>query len=248
MNLLLVLDNAEHIPDGVTAVTRDLLGTYPGMQVLITARWRLTERLGVNREIQPLSTEAAPGEALSRAPALELVLRHVGTDHRAPADLGRDLPLVADLCRHLGGLPRYLEFAAERLRTVPIRQLLAYGRTVEMLWSNDHALLRHQRSVAESIQWNLDLLSDDHGRLLARIAALPTCWFTLDDVAAEYDRIGVTDSNPLTLLSDLHETSLILADLHDRYRYRLAPFVAEVIDRVRPDGDEVERWRSAIAS
>jgi predicted ATPase/DNA-binding XRE family transcriptional regulator len=248
LNLLLVLDNAEHVPDGVTTVTRELLGTYAGVQVLITARRRLTERLGVNREIRPLSAEAAPGAAVSRAPAVDLVLRHLGADSRTAAGVGDDLPLVAELCRRLGGLPRYLEFAAERMRTVPVQQLLAYGPSMDMLWSSDHALLRHQRSVAGSIQWNVDLLSAEHGRLLARIAALPAGRFTLDDVVAEADRMGMTDGNPLTLLSDLHEISLVVADPDDRYSYRPAPFVAAAMSRARSDGDELELLRSAMAS
>jgi len=178
------------------------------------------------------------------------VLWHLGTDSRAAAALGKDLPLVAELCRRLGGLPRYLEFAAERMRTIPVQQLLAYGPTMEMLWSNDHALLRHQRSVAASIRWNVDLLADEHSRLLTRIAALPTRRFTLDDVVAEDDHTGMTGANLLTLLSDLHDTSLIHADPDGRYRYRyrLAPFVAEVMERMRSDGNELERWRSAAAS
>ena len=44
-----------------------------------------------------------------------MVLRHLGSDSPAAAGLANDdLPLVAELCRRLGGLPRYLEFAAER--------------------------------------------------------------------------------------------------------------------------------------
>jgi transcriptional regulator with XRE-family HTH domain len=245
MNLLLVLDNAEHIPAGVTAVTRELLGTYPGMQVLITARRRLTERLGVNREIRPLPVEVAPGEALSHAPAVEFVLRHVGTDSRTAADLGTELPLVAELCRRLGGLPRSLEFAAERMRTIPVQRLLASGPTMEMLWSHDHALLRHQRSVADSILWNMDLLADDHCRLLTRIAALSARGFTLDDLTAQYDRLG---PDPATLLPDLLETSLILADPDARYRYRLAPYVAEVMNRMRSGGNGLEPWCSVVGS
>jgi predicted ATPase len=248
MNLLLVLDNAEHVPDGVTAVTRELLGTCPGMQVLITARRRLTERMGVNRQIQPLAVEAAPGAPLSEAPAVELVLWHVGTESGASTVVGKDLPLVAELCRRLGGLPRYLEFAAERMRTIPVRQLLAYGPTIEMLQSNDHALLKHQRSVADSIRWNLDLLADEHVQLLTWIAALPTHWFTLDDVATEHDRTGMIGANPLTLLSDLHEVSLIVGDPDDRYRYRLAPFVGQVTGRLRSAADELERWRCPAPS
>lgn len=233
-NLLLVLDNAEHIPTGVVAAARELLGTFPCVQVLITARRRLTERLGVNREIRPLPVEIVRGDALACAPSVELVLRHVGTDSSAAAHLAEDLPLVAELCRRLGGLPRYLEFAAERMRTVPVRLLLACGPTMDMLWSNDHALLKHQRSVADGIRWNMDLLTDDHCQLLGRIAALPTRWFTVDDVASEQGLPGTRVAvNPLMLLSDLLETSLILADPCGPYRYRLAPYVADVIERDR---------------
>jgi transcriptional regulator with XRE-family HTH domain len=217
-NALVVLDNAEHIPDGVTAAAKELLGTFPRTHVLVTTRRRLTERMGVNREIHPLAHE----------PAVELVLRHVSSDARAAADLTTDVNLVTELCRRLGGLPRYLEFAAERMRAIPVRHLLAHGPGVEMLWSNDHALLWHQRSAADSIRWNLDLLGDEHRGLLARIAAMPARRFTLDHVVALTGHPAATAADPFTLFSDLLELSLILADPDDRYRYHLAPYVAEV--------------------
>lgn len=216
-NALVVLDNAEHIPDGVTAAAKELLGAYPCTHVLVTTRRRLTERMGVNREIHPLAHE----------PAAELVLRHASSDTLGVADLTKDVKLVTELCRRLGGLPRYLEFAAERMRAIPVRHLLAHGPGVEMLWSNDHALLPHQRSVADSIRWDLDLLSAEHCALLARIAAMPTRRFTMDHVVAS----RTAGADPFTLLSDLLELSLILADPDDRYRYYLAPYVAEVIGR-----------------
>jgi predicted ATPase len=204
------------------------------MQVLITARRRVTERLGVNREVRPLPVDGAAG--------VELVLRHAGTDTRTAADLAKEVRLVAELCRRLGGLPRYLEFAAERLRTLPVKLLLAHGPTMRMLWSNDHALLRHQRSVADSLRWDLDLFSEEHRGLLTRIAALPTRRFTLDAVAAAYERTGLTAAaNPLTLLSDLLEMSLILADPGGRDCYRLAPYVAEMAelsDRVVAESEQ----------
>jgi predicted ATPase len=220
-NLLLVLDNAEHIPDSVTAVTKELLGAYPGVQVLTTARRRLTERLGVNREIRPLSVDGAD------APAADLVLRHVGADTWSATEI----PLVAELCRRLGGLPRWLEFAAERLRTIPVALLLAHGPTTQMLWTNDHALLPHQRSLADSLRWDLDLLAEDHRTLLRGLATLPTRQFTVDDV------LPMPVSNPLTLLSDLLEASLIVADATDRYRYRLAPYVDELVQDLTAEVD-----------
>ncbi|HKS98666.1 MAG TPA: hypothetical protein VJT31_03970, partial [Rugosimonospora sp.] len=183
-----------------------------------------------------------------QAPAVQLVLRHVAAGTHAVAEPGRNIPLVAELCRRLGGLPRYLEFAAERLRTVPVHRLLACGPTAEMLWSNDHALLAHQRSAVQSIRWDLGLLTPEHDRLLRRIAQLGGGGFVLDEVATGYDRTAPVEANPLALLSDLHEASLILADPQDRYRYRLAPFVAETLDRTLPGGGELDRWPSALAS
>lgn len=248
-NLLLVLDNAEHVPDSVTAVTRQLLGTSAGIHVLITSRRRLTERLGVNREIRPLRVDAEPGQPLSTAPAVELMLRHVGADSWAAADLARELPLIADLCGRLGGSPRFLEFAGEHLRTIPVTLLLKHGGpTMQMLRTRDHALLHHQRSLADSLRWDLDLLTDDHRWLLGRIiASFPARRFTAGDVLAEENPGRATAmANPLTLLSDLLEASLIVADPDDRYRYQLAPYVAEVAGHLTPDGVELADDRPAV--
>lgn len=227
--LLLVLDNAEHLPDSVTAVTRELLGTCPGIQILTTARRRLTERLGVSQEIRPLPAAGAPGQMLAHAPAVELVLRHAGTDSWAAGDLARELPLVAELCRRLGRLPRYLEFAAERLRTIPVKLLLAHGPAKEMLWSSDHALLPHQRSLVSSIRWDLGLLTEDHRELLSHLAAGQASRFTVDEIISADGTPATSATTLLALLPDLLETSLIVADPREAYRYRLAPYVAEVV-------------------
>ena len=228
-SLLLVLDNAEHVPAGVARVARDLLTEIPGVHILITARRPVTERLGVNREIRPLSAEPAGRDPLRLAPAVELVLRHVGADTPVAVDLAHDLPAVVELCRRLDGVPRYLEFAAERLRTVPIRHLLADGPAMEMLCTNDHGLLRHQRSVADGILWNLELLTGDHRRLLHRLARRGERRFQVDDVVAECAGLELAaGATPLTLLSELLDTTLAVADPHALYQYRLATYVGEL--------------------
>ena len=100
--------------------------------------------------------------------------------------------------------------------------MLAHGPSTQMLWTNDHALLPHQRSLAESLRWDLDLLTEDHRIMVQRLAMLPTPLFTVDEV------LPMPVRNPLMLLSELLEASLIVADATDRYRYRLAPYVDEV--------------------
>lgn len=224
IEMLLVLDNAEHIPAGVMATVRELLAAHPGLHILVTTRRRLTERLGANREIQPLAVDPAPGQLLRDAPAVEFFLRQAVAQTRTAGELEQELPMVAELCRRLGGIPRNIEFAVECLRAVPIRLMLAHGPAPEMLWSHDQALLPHQRSVADSIRWSLDLLSDDHRKLLERIAALPAGRFVLDDITADH-----AGPNPLTLVSDLLDSSLLLPDPAYPYRYQMAQFVHSAI-------------------
>lgn len=228
-NVLLVLDNAEHIPTAATAAAKELLGTFPRLHMVITTRRQLTERHGVNREISPLPVGQTDQDSL-RSPAVELILRRSGADSPVAAALAADLPGLVELCRRLGGIPRALEFAAERLRTIPLRALLASGPALGLLRTSDHALLPHQRSLAESIQWSIGLLSVPHQRLLRWLAAMPTTRFTLDDVAAVRCRPAHADGgDPLELLSDLIDSSLITACRDRLYEYRLAPYVREVV-------------------
>jgi transcriptional regulator with XRE-family HTH domain len=234
-NMLLVLDNAEHVPDGVTAAVKEILSDFPHVHVVVTARRPLTERLGVNQEIRPLAVEPAEGGDLSRVPAVELVLRHVGAGSPVMASLAHDLPSVAELCRRLGGMPRALEFAAERLRSVPIRLLLASGPELALLSTNDHALLPHQRSLAAGIQWSIDLLTTEHRLLLAQLADQPMARFSLDEVTAAYERLDAADlagreSSQFSLFSDLLEMSLVEATPGELYEYQMAPYVGEVVE------------------
>jgi predicted ATPase/DNA-binding XRE family transcriptional regulator len=213
---LLILDTAEHVPAGTIAVARRLLARSPGTHLVITARRRLTDRLGVNREVAPLTGQAA----------VDLLVRHAGVE---PAV---ERPELAELCRRLGGIPRYLEFAGERMRTVPIRHLLAGGPSLDMLSTGDHALLPHQRSVAAGIGWDLDLLPAGHRRLLGRLAARAGETFTFDDVVAEHEgRPEDTPADPMITIAELVGCPLVQPAGPERHRYRLAPYVADYLRR-----------------
>lgn len=224
---LLVLDNAEHIPHSIVVAVKELLQGYPCLHVLVTARRTLTEHLGVNREIRPLSVEPV-GEHPSDGTAMELVLRRVGAHAPAGHDLAADISEVTELCRRLDGNPRALEFAAERLRTIPIQSLLATGPALGMLRTTDQALLPHQRSLAGSVRWSLGLLTAGHRQLLRQLASLPGTRFALDDVVAvndvpEYPGMAGT----LDLLSDLIDSSLVCRGRGSEYR--LASYVAPIV-------------------
>ncbi|WP_018788863.1 hypothetical protein [Micromonospora sp. CNB394] len=228
-HLLLILDTGEHLPAGTIMVARELLNSSPGMHIVITARRRLTDRLGVNRKIQPLSAHPPHG-GLGRGPAIDFLLLHSGVDSATAESLLTELPNLVELCQRLGGIPRYLEFAAERMRTVPVRHLLACGPSLDMLSTNDHALMPHQRSAAASIGWDVDLLPIGHRRILARMAARTEATFTFDDIVAECERLPeVETGNPIALASELIGCTLVQPGVPGRHHYRLGPYVADFV-------------------
>ncbi|MFC8827460.1 helix-turn-helix domain-containing protein [Streptomyces sp. NPDC057137] len=233
MNRLVILDNAEHVAGGVTAAARELLGALPFLHILITTRRQLTDRLGVNREIQPLGLHADGTVSPRLTPAGELVLQRLGKDSPVAAHVLRDLPALDELCERLSGIPRYLEFAAERLRTVPIRSLLATEQVLQTLRTNDHALLEHQRSLISSVRWSLDLLSCRHREMLADMVALDGRHVDLRGGVTQGDMLTTTGrAGAMTLVSDLLESSLILADAAEPYRFRLLPYVKDALEAI----------------
>ncbi|MEY9934556.1 putative ATPase [Catenulispora sp. GP43] len=231
LNMLLVLDNTEHLPSATIAAIREVLSSTWKVHILATSRRRLSQRLGTNIDIKPLRCTPLPGETLSETPAVQLILRNISSERHADSDLGRHLSAVAELCRRVGAIPRYLEFIAERISALPVRSLLSDEKSLWLLRSDDHALLSHQRSIADSILWSLSLLTEEHCRLVRALAEHAAQTFDLSDL----ESTAVDVEGRLVLLSDLLEDGLALGDTSGRSQFRLAPFVAEVVrERVHP--------------
>lgn len=223
LNALLVLDNAEHLPGATFAVVRTVLASSCRLHVLITSRRRLTDRLGANIRIRPLRACAIAGEVPSDAPAVRLLLRHVGGMEEVARGLAKDPELVCAMCRWVDGIPRYLEFIAERLRTLPLTSVSSAGSVLRILRSDDHVLLPHQRSAAESIRWSVALLGEEHRRLLDLPAVRQADGFALRDL----DSFRTSSLSPLELLSDLLEDCLLVSESNTRPHFHLPMLVRE---------------------
>ncbi|MDN3021757.1 LuxR C-terminal-related transcriptional regulator [Streptomyces sp. S.PB5] len=126
--LLLVLDNCEHLADACAELTATLLAESARLRVLATSRHRLAVDSEHVLEVQPLATPS-PGERLPANAALEYPALALFADRAAAVLPGFALTAdnqdaVAALCRRLDGLPLAIELAAARLRVLGIRQLL----------------------------------------------------------------------------------------------------------------------------
>ena len=172
-DVLLVLDNCEHLVDGCATLVAALLAGTTGLRVLATSR----ERLGIDGEkvwpVQPLERPAddCPPELLDSYAASSLFLHHARQLDPAFRVAQGDLGSVVALCRRLDGLPLALELAAARTTAMTVSEVAdALENGLEVLHTRARtAAPRHQTMLA-TLKWSFDLLTPAEQRLLARLA------------------------------------------------------------------------------
>lgn len=170
-HLLLVLDNCEHILDGVTLFT-DWLTQAPNLKLLCTSRAPL-DLYGENE--WPLAPLAVPDLAQppdvatwGQLPAMQLLLARVQAADPTFTLTTENIWSLATLCVALDGLPLALELAAVRLRDLPpdhlVQQLLMLrgnGRlSSTWLQQNKRNIAERHRTLQAAIDWSARLLTD----------------------------------------------------------------------------------------
>jgi predicted ATPase/DNA-binding SARP family transcriptional activator len=208
--LLLVLDNCEHLLDACAALVGTLLAAAPGLRVLATSR----EPLGVAGEaaylVPPLDLppESAGAQAISWSPAVQLFVDRASAA-RAAATADAPVEAIARICRALDGLPLAIELAAARAATLSATEIEAH-------LADKFAFLRHRRPAADprhqtlkaAIDWSYELLTQGERRLLAELSVFAG-GFSLHAVAAVC--CGGDQAAALDLIDQLAAKSLLTA-------------------------------------
>ncbi|MFC3575355.1 BTAD domain-containing putative transcriptional regulator [Streptomyces yaanensis] len=224
--LLLVLDNCEHVVEDAARIAALVLGSCPGVRILATGR----EALGITGEVlcpvPPLPPEHAVRLFLDRARAVR-----PGFEGHAR---------VEDVCAALDGLPLAIELAAARLRTLTPDELAdRLGDRFRLLSRGDRTKAPRHRTLRAVVEWSWDLL-DEEERELARRLSVFSGGATLDAVEAV---CGVP--YPEDLLASLAEKSFLeVADGRHRMLETIRAFATERL----VEAGEQERLRDAHAA
>ncbi len=200
--LLLVLDNCEHLVAAVGSLVKQALPRCPRLKVLATSR----EVLAVEGERLFPVTPLAVGEV---SPAVSLfVERAVAV---APTfDAASDPASVSEICRRLDGIPLAIELAAARVRALTPRQIRDRLDERFRLLGGGRALGRHQ-TLAAAVQWSYDLLSEAERAVLHRLAVFAG-GVDLDGAEAVCAGEGVEAHDVLDLVDSLLRKSLLTAE------------------------------------
>jgi predicted ATPase/DNA-binding CsgD family transcriptional regulator len=234
--LLLVLDNCEHLLDACAVLIDSLTRTCPKLRVLATSRQSLGIRAEKVVRVAPMSV---PEEGAITGDAVDLLIRRAQAV--APGFLpGNDeLRAAAALCRRLDGIPLAIELAAGRLRTLTIEQVLArLDNRFEILAGRDATLPLHQRTLRATLDWSRDLASEDERVLWRRLSVFST-GFDLDALAPVCSGEGLDAGDVLEALDGLVDKSIVAAtSAGPTMRYHMLDSVRDYgLDELRAHGE-----------
>ncbi|EWM64762.1 transcriptional regulator, LuxR family [Micromonospora sp. M42] len=220
--MLLILDNCEHVVEAAAALAYRLLGECRRLRILATSR----EPLGITGEaLWPVAPLGLPGGDATAAevessPAVRLLRDRAAAVRRDLAYDGHTSVTMARICRALDGMPLAIELAAARLRAMSVDQLATrLDDRFRLLTGGSRTALPRHRTLRAMVDWSWELLSDAERAVLRRLSVF-SGGAGLD--AAERVCAGgaVAPADVLDLLTALTEKSLLVAagDAGPRYR------------------------------
>jgi predicted ATPase/DNA-binding SARP family transcriptional activator len=253
--MLLVLDNCEHLVGACATLVDTLLRSCPGIRTLATSR----EPLGVEGEVVyrvpslgvPSSSTYDPA-AIAREDSVRLFVERARLQQPAFVLDASSAPRVASLCRRLDGIPLALELAAARLRVLSLAQV--HDRLDErfrLLVGGARTRLPRQQTLEALIDWSYDLLAR-HEQVALRHLAVFTGSFDFDAAEAVLEASGGQAWGALDQLSSLVDKSLVVAETTgEASRYRLLETIRQyALDKLASEEGEaaLEKLRAAHAS
>ena len=230
-DMLLVLDNCEHVIEAAAALAHRLLGECRRLRILATSR----EPLGITGEALWLVEPLAGGHESS--PAVQLLRDRAAAVRRDLVLDAHTMSTMVRVCRALDGMPLAIELAAARLRTMSLDQLAhRLDDRFRLLTGGSRTALPRHRTLRAVVDWSWDLLTDPERQVLRRLAVF-SAGASLEAAERVCAGDGVEQEDVLELLTSLAEKSLLVTDGNDA-RYRMLGTIKEYAgDRLAEAGE-----------
>ncbi|MFF1615756.1 ATP-binding protein, partial [Amycolatopsis sp. NPDC058278] len=235
---LLVLDNCEHLADGVVVLLEQLLAGSPRLAVLATSRARLLVPFEWVFAVPGLSVEADDGGV---GDAVELFVGRAAAGGSPP--MSGDTRRIAAICRGLDGMALAIELAAARFPSLGLDGLEAgLADRLRLLTGGSRVDDRH-RSVRSTLDWSYALLTRSAQAVLRRVSVFAGP-FTSVAAAAVAGRPPAPAGAVPTILAGLAEQSLLVAIVGPGgTRYRVWETIRQYgADRLEEAGESVEAF------
>jgi non-specific serine/threonine protein kinase len=223
--LLIVLDNCEHLIEACARWCEEVLRTCASVRILATSREALgitgetTWRVPSLRAARPEASEAP--DVLADYAATRLFVERAAAVSPGFALTPDNAAAVARICHQLDGMPLALELAAARVSAMRVQQVAErLSDRFALLTRGSRTALRRHQTLRALIEWSHELLSEPERVLLRRLSVFAGGW-TLEAAGAVCGGEGLPADDVMETLSLLVEKSMVLADdeaAEPRYR------------------------------
>lgn len=247
--LLLVLDNCEHLVEICAGLADRLLHECADLKIMSTSR----EVLGVPGEwifqVPTLSLPDSQREATIQILAYEAIRLFVERSKAVNSEFSlsdQNAAAVAQICRSLDGIPLAIELAAARIKMLSAEQIaFRLSDRFRLLVGGSRTTLPHHQTLRMAIDWSYDLLPVLERRLLRRLSVFSAGW-SLEAAEEVCIGDGINTEDVLELLSQLVNKSLVIALWvpESRVRYRMLETVREYSEEKLAEGGEEIAIRS----
>jgi predicted ATPase len=187
--LLLVLDNCEHVVDAAARLASEVVAACPGVQVVATSREPLAVPGEAIYRVPPLAAPesvlpldgATPApvsaEDVAGFPAVQLFVERGRAAEASFALTAGNAAAVAQICRRLDGMPLAIELAAARLRAMtPAEIAERLDDRFRLLTAGSRVAVPRQQTLEALIDWSHELLSETERRLFRRLSVFSGGW------------------------------------------------------------------------
>jgi predicted ATPase/DNA-binding SARP family transcriptional activator len=226
-DLLLILDNCEHLIRACAQYAERLLSACPKLKILATS----IEALGLFNEntwqVPSLPLPEMP-ESLSLQELQEFASIELFDERASHAKSGfaldeKNASSVAQICHRLDGIPLAIELAAARIKVLSVDEIASrLDDRFSLLTAGSRTAIPRHQTLRATIDWSYELLTEPERSLLRRLSVFAG-GFTLEAVEAICSQ-GMKQSDILDLLGRLVDKSLVIVEADSEFsetRYRL---------------------------
>jgi len=248
--LLLVLDNCEHLLEAAAALVDVLQRWCERLVILATSR----EGLGIEGErlvpVPPLGVPSVEADlpAITQAEAVRLFAERGAAVKPDFVVTAENAAPVAAAVRRLDGIALAIELAAARIAAMtPAELARRLERSFAVLGAGRRGTLPHHQTLRATIDWSYQLLAEPEQQLLGRLAVFAGgCTLEAAETVCSGD--GIDPDTVFELLAHLVARSLVVTEEHGpESRYRLLETIRQYGEERLDEAGDTERWQARHA-
>jgi len=222
--MLLVIDNCEHLLDDIALISETLLRHAPHLHILTTSREALRADGEYVQRLEPLACPPATGNRAQALgyPAMQLLIERAMAHQDSFALSEAELPLAIDICQRLDGIPLAIELVAAQIERFGLQGLLVQMEdNFRLLTRGRRSALPRQQTLRATLDWSFDLLGECEKTCLRRLAVF-RAGFSLASAAAVIAGETIAPGEVLGSITQLVAKSLLNVEAgDDEMVYRL---------------------------